>query len=104
MAKRKTIGVNPLDCYIQPAEVTEVKELKKERTAVAPKLKQSKERITVQISSDVIERIKNAVYWTPGMTLAGFAEQAFLKAVDRLEKEKPFPQRHQELRTGRPLK
>jgi len=74
------------------------------KTPLSKETNMQKQRITIQISTDVIERVKNAVYWTPGMTLAGFAEQAFSKALDRLEKEKPFPRRHQELKTGRPLK
>ncbi len=64
-----------------------------------------KQRITVQISLDVIERIKNAVYWTPGLTLTSLAEDAFSKAVCELERERkaPFPKRKEELKTGRPI-
>jgi len=45
------------------------------------------------------------VYWTPGLTLASLAEDAFSKAVDDLEKEKEakFPKRKEELKTGRPI-
>jgi len=58
-----------------------------------------------KFSVDVIERLKNAVYWTPGLTLASLAEDAFSKAVDDLEKEKEakFPKRKEELKTGRPI-
>lgn len=65
-----------------------------------------KQRITVQISEDVIDRIKNAVYWTAGVTLAALAEEAFSKIVDELEKSKrtPFPKRKDELKTGRSIK
>jgi hypothetical protein len=44
-------------------------------------------------------------YWTPGLTLAALAEEAFSKAVDHLEKEqkKAFPKRKEELKTGRPI-
>jgi predicted DNA binding CopG/RHH family protein len=68
--------------------------------------RKKKQRITVQISEDVIERVKNAVYWTPGLTLASLAENAFSKAVNALEKERggPFPKRKEELKTGRPIK
>ena len=52
------------------------------------RVKPRKQRITVQISEEVIERIKNAVYWTPGLTLASLAEEAFAKVVDALEEEK----------------
>lgn len=69
------------------------------------KSKRPKQRITVQISADVIERIKNAVYWTPGLTLAALAEEMFAKGVDLLEMKRgePFPHRKEELKTGRPI-
>ncbi len=77
---------------------TKVPEEKKERPA--------KQRITLHISTDLVDRIKNAVYWEPGLTVAGFAEEAFTGAMDVLEKERgePFPQRkHHRLRGGRPV-
>lgn len=110
MAKRKTIGDNPLDSLIQPisnnghaAEVLEVDDEPKQN--LQKKTKSTKQRITVQISEEVIERLKNAVYWTPGLTLAALAEEALAKAVDELEKEReaPFSKRKEELKTGRPI-
>ena len=55
---------------------------------------------------EVIERVRNAVYWTPGMTLAGLTEDALSAYVDALEAERgePFPQRQGQLKLGRPLK
>ncbi len=60
----------------------------------------------MHLSVDLIDRVKNAVYWTPGLTLAGLAEDALSKAVERLERERkePFPPRKAELKGGRPLK
>lgn len=110
MAKRQTIGDNPLDNLIQPlthnnqtAGVLEVEEETQQLKQKQPR--SSKQRITVQISVDVVERVKNAVYWTPGLTLASLAEKAFSKAVDALENEReaPFPKRKEELKTGRPI-
>ena len=67
-----------------------------------------KERLTVHVPVDLIDRVKNAVYWTPGVTLAGLSEEGLTKAVQRLEKKhndgEPFPKRKEELRGGRPLK
>lgn len=65
----------------------------------------TKERITVQISVEVIDRLKNAVYWTPGLTLTSLAEDALIIAIDKLEKmrKEPFPKRREELKTGRPI-
>lgn len=109
MVKRKTIGENHLDGLFQAVTEnngTSVAVLEEEQQA--PKIRQKssrKQRITVQISEEVIERIKNAVYWTPGLTLASLAEEAFTKAVNVLEEEReaPFPKRKEELKTGRPI-
>lgn len=109
MAKRQTIGENPLDGLFQTASEdngASVSVLEEEQKVPQKRQKpQKKQRITVQISEDVIERIKNAVYWTPGLTLASLAEEAFSKVVDMLENEReaPFPKRKEELKTGRPI-
>lgn len=66
----------------------------------------SKQRITLHISTELVDRVKNAVYWEPGLTVAGFAEEAFALAIEILEKERgaAFPQRKQHrLRGGRPV-
>jgi predicted small metal-binding protein len=107
MAKRQTIGDNPLDAFISPNVVNNDKEVMEEDSIQPRRPKHSKkQRITVQISEDVIDRIKNAVYWTPGVTLASLAEEAFSKIVDEIEKSRgtPFPKRKDELKTGRPIK
>lgn len=95
MTKRRTIGINPLDAVI-PA--------KGEQTPSAPRV--LKERLTVHLPVDLIDRVKNAVYWTPGLTLAGLAEEALTAAVEKLERQRgePFPPRKAELKGGRPLK
>lgn len=108
MAKRQTIGDNPLDGLFQALPEnngSSVAVMEEEQQTTQKKQKSSKQRITVQISEDVIERLKNAVYWTPGLTLASLAEEAFSNAVDALEEEKgaPFPKRKEELKTGRPI-
>ncbi|MGE0197409.1 MAG: hypothetical protein AB7N99_08865 [Simkaniaceae bacterium] len=62
-------------------------------------------RISAEISGDIAERIKNAVYWTPGMTMAGFIEESLAKAIEELEEEKggKFLQRERRLVGGRPI-
>lgn len=111
MVKRQTIGDNPLDSLIQPishnGHTTAVVGVDDEsKQNLQKKTKSTKERITVQISEEVIERLKNAVYWTPGLTLASLAEESFSRAVDILEEERKasFPKRKEELKTGRPIK
>ncbi len=96
MPRRRTIGTNPLDSVIPSRQLVEGEATKKIR----------KERLTVHLPVELIERVKNAVYWTPGLTLAGLAEEALTLAVERLERERgePFPPRKSELKGGRPLK
>ena len=62
-------------------------------------------RISAEISGDIANRIKNAVYWTPGMTMAGFIEESLDKAIENLEQEKgeKFSQREGRLVGGRPM-
>ena len=94
MSKRSsTIGANPFDLVIPPAELP------------AAPARATKERLTVHLPVALIERVKNAVYWTPGLTLAGLAERALLAAIETLEADNgaPFPQRREELKGGRPI-
>jgi hypothetical protein len=102
MEKKKTIGNNPLEEYLSsrteretvPSSKTERRETKK------------KERITIHLPIDIIERIKNVVYWEPGITLTGFAEYAFEKALQEQEAKRgePYPERKERtLKSGRPV-
>ena len=105
MTKRKTIGETPWDAVVPRKE--ETKAVPKKKPALPePVKKAKKERLTVHLSVDVIERAKNAVYWSPGLTLAGLAETAFLKTLERMEKDNggPFLHRKAELKGGRPMK
>lgn len=46
-----------------------------------------REPLTVHLPLDVIERLKDALHWTPDLTLEGLAEEALCNAVDELEKK-----------------
>ena len=98
--KRKTIG-DTLDAVLPRAPFRATVAVAEPEAA-----KKAKERMTFHLPVEVIERAKNAVYWTPGLTLADMAAQALTDAVDRLEKKKgePFPRRKAELKGGRPMK
>lgn len=98
MAKRQTIGNNPFDSYFSPVSTTKAEQ------AEAPK-KVERARICVDIPAELLDKLKDAVYWTPGTTLASVAELAFMKAIKDMEKERKagFPKRKGELKTGRPL-
>jgi len=66
----------------------------------------STERFTAHLSRTLINRARNAVYWTPGLTLTKLAEEALAEKIDRIEAERgeTFPQRTGEVRVGRPVK
>jgi hypothetical protein len=63
-----------------------------------------KERLTVLISGEVLNRLRNAVFWTPGVTMTGIVEKCISDAVESLEQLRggEFPQRSEELKAGRP--
>ena len=99
MAARKasTIGENPLDQVVirSPEPTTE------QAPAAAPK-----ERVTIALPAELMDRARNTVYWTPGATLAGLVEDAMVNALERLEREHggPFVSRSSNLKPGRRMK
>ena len=109
--RRKTIGNSPLDTVVPRGDLepdtpilsaaTERKRAQEESSS-----RVRKERLTVHVPVELIDRVKNVVYWTPGLTLARLAEEALTREVEKREKERgePFPHRAEELKGGRPLK
>ena len=100
MAKRRTIGTNPLDAVVpEPRDVPQPS-----TPGLAAQV--GKERLTVHLPVDLIDGVKNAVYWTPGLTLARLAEEALRQALAALETARgaPFPPRERNLTVGRPLR
>lgn len=63
-----------------------------------------KQRLTVQLAGGVLDRLRNAVFWTPGLTITGFIERCISETVDPMEKERgdEFPERSHHLKAGRP--
>lgn len=62
-------------------------------------------KVSAEVDYDVAERVKNAVYWTPGLTMARFIERALEDAIQKLEDERGgrFDPREMELVGGRPM-
>jgi hypothetical protein len=77
-----------------------------ESTALAPARPFKRDKLTVHLRPDLIERVKNAAYWNPRLTITGIAEMGIFEAIERIEKEHggPYPPREEELRGGRPMK
>jgi hypothetical protein len=61
-------------------------------------------RLTVNLPSQLVEQMRDAVYWTPGLTLAWLVARAARASLTELETihQGPFPKRAKPLRAGRP--
>ena len=61
-------------------------------------------RLTVNLPSHLVEKMRDAVYWTPGLTLAWMIARAVRASLADLETihQGPFPRRLKPLRAGRP--
>ena len=61
-------------------------------------------RLTVSLPSDLVDRLRNAVYWTPSLTLAWLIAQSLRNSLTEMEslRQSPFPKRTKALRAGRP--
>ncbi len=109
MTRRQTIGENPLDDMISrqiERNSNSITTVERDQSDTQKKEKLAKkQRITVQIPEEIIDRVKNAVY-EERITLAQFMEEALEETLKRLEKQRgaPYPKRRAELKPGRPLK
>jgi hypothetical protein len=63
-----------------------------------------KERVTLSLSAEMVERLRTVVYWTPRLTLTGIIESAIKTALKKLEKGRRFRKRRGKLPVGRPRK
>jgi hypothetical protein len=66
--------------------------------------KQRKQRVTITLPLTLLERLRNAVYWTGHGPLAQLISDALDEAVTHMERAngQPFPQRLAPLKRGRP--
>jgi uncharacterized protein (DUF4415 family) len=76
-------------------------EVKPEESSPSPS--QQKGKVTVLVSNDLLERLRNAAWWQR-KTLATLAEEGLRLVVERLERQHggPFEPREDDLKTGRP--
>lgn len=65
-----------------------------------------RQKLTVHLDADVVNRVKNAAYWNPRLTIAKIAERGIRLALREVEKENggAYPQRDGDLVGGRPIK
>ncbi|MGH9428599.1 MAG: hypothetical protein ACRD2L_20105, partial [Terriglobia bacterium] len=61
-------------------------------------------RLTVSLPSDLVDRLRDAVYWSPSLTLAWLIAQSLGTSLAEMEslRQGPFPKRTKALRAGRP--
>ena len=61
-------------------------------------------RLTVSLPSDLVDRLRDAVYWSPSLTLAWLIAQSLGTSLREMEslRQGPFPKRTKALRAGRP--
>jgi hypothetical protein len=63
-----------------------------------------KVRLTVNLPANLVEQVRDAVHWNPGLTLAWLVARALRTSLAELHATNcgPFPRRSKPLRAGRP--
>jgi hypothetical protein len=61
-------------------------------------------RFTFNLTGDLVDRVRNAVYWSPSLKLSWLIAQSLRTSLAEMESSRqgPFPQRKNPLRAGRP--
>ena len=90
MARKSTIGTNPLDAVV-PMRRDETKRVKPQ----AEPARATKKQVSFQLPVGLIEKARDVVFFSPGFTMASLMEEALLAQLERTEKKhgKPFPSR-----------
>jgi len=96
---RSTIGSNPLDAVVPMATPEPIADVQ----VPAPPAAVTRERVTIALPANLMERVRNAVYWTPGATLTALVEDALEVELTKREGENdgPFRARGTKLKPGR---
>jgi hypothetical protein len=63
-----------------------------------------RQRMTVSLPAELVERVRDAAYWTPGSTMAGLITEALEDLLRQRERQngRPFAPRLGALKPGRP--
>lgn len=64
------------------------------------------DKVTVQMDPELAQKLRAAVYYTPGLTMYQVVEKGVAAVIDKLEKDRgePFPEFEGNLKGGRPPK
>ena len=101
--RRSTLGSDPFDALVPE---TPAPSSRQKRKAKARKAKARKIRATFHLPMELFDRARDAVYWTPGLTLSSLCEDGLRSEIVNLERKRgeAFPKRAGDLKAGRPVK
>ena len=96
--RRPTLGSDPFDALVPE---TPAPSSRQKRKAKARKI-----RATFHLPMELVELARDAVYWTPGLTLSSLCEAGLRSEIVNLERKRgeTFPKRPGDLKVGRPVK
>ena len=96
--RRPTLGSDPFDTLV-PETPTPWSRQKR-------KAKVRKIRATFHLPVELFDRARDAVYWTPSLTLSSLCEAGLRSEIFNLERKRgeAFPKRTGDLKAGRPVK
>jgi len=94
MAKRPAVNMSQVDSLMEPQDATREPD------------REPRGQLNVNIPADALNKARDAVYWTPGLTLADLVSEAVTRELARLEKQRgePYPNRKGNIKTGRPIR
>ena len=96
--RRSTLGSDPFDALVPE---TPAPSSRQKRKAKARKI-----RATFHLPMELFDQARDAVYWTPGLTLSSLCEDGLRSEIVNLERKRgeAFPKRAGDLKAGRPVK
>jgi hypothetical protein len=105
-ADAETTTVTPTSKSPRSARVVNADRRKDELPFDGGVMKRGKQKLTVHLESELADRVRNAAYWNPKLTIARIAEHGIKSAIEKYEREHggKYPPREGELVGGRPIK
>jgi hypothetical protein len=105
-ATRTTVRNEDAPTPVVPVAAQPIKKSETAGGAVESPKATGKQKLTVHLDAEIVNRVKNAAYWNPRLTIARIAEQGIRQALKDVEKENggPYSQRDGDLVGGRPIK
>ena len=96
----------PLTADLQPANTSDLVGSEAKTPSSNTPVQIGRAKLTVHLEADLVNRVKNAAYWNPRLTIARIAERGIRLALKEVEKENggPYAQREADLIGGRPIK